>query len=87
VVDFAVIARGQTARPAIGALLVLQALSGLDTETGAHRIRGQLTHLGMDGIDLISQRTKPLPRRLTGDESAHTPTLKPPPPPNTATQD
>ena len=29
----------------------------------------------MDGIDLIDQRTKPLTRRRTGNESAHTPTL------------
>jgi hypothetical protein len=60
---------------AVAAVLKLEPFGQLGPKIVAHRIGGQLTHLGIGSLDLISQRAKPLARRLPSNEFAHTPTL------------
>ena len=60
---------------AVGALLGLPPFGHLHPKRGAHPVRRQRAHLGMGGVNLIWRRAKPLARRLTSDQFAHTPTL------------
>jgi len=60
---------------AVGAFLGLPPFGHLYPKCIAHPIGRQRSHLGMGGVNLIWRRAKPLARRLTSDQFAHTPTL------------